>query len=270
MSVGMRVARGWAVVLPAVLMVSAVPEGHTRTAVPVAVYATCGTANDIPCLGAITSLTSGWSGNTTPHPLDDDIADAIDDVVDKFQPGSFVAVPRREKNGKPLWVSIEAIADAHNVDIFKLGHAVVIARLKRHRGEDDARDNRYNVGGKHSHYLIVTPASPNQARWDIVEMRDPWYSGPRARIVSAGDNYHKCMNSDAQRTRPFAWFLSCEAAAKLNFEMIIAAKTAGLPTRPQIEEFIKTYPSDLHDWVRMAINNDELIWITCGLGCCST
>src|SRR5688572_12430246 len=57
----------------------------------------CGTgAADVPaCLGGLPTLKAGWSGNTLPYDLTEDVAKEIATVVDTFPPGSEVSVPRK-------------------------------------------------------------------------------------------------------------------------------------------------------------------------------
>jgi hypothetical protein len=220
-------------------------------------------------LGALTDLKTDWSGDMSEHPLSHDIAKILDDAAERFKPGSYVAVPRKEKSKKELWIAIEAIADANLVDITKLSYPVVMARLTRLRGKDDARDNRYNVGGDDDHFLIVTPMGGMKARWDIVAVKDPFLKKKQARVVSAGDTYHHCENGKGPKDAPFAWFLSCDAQM-LDFETIMLIKGLRSAGSARADTVLQNQSPEVRRWAKMAIENDELIWITCGLGCCST
>ena len=96
MIVPMRVVRGWVFVLPVILMAAAVPE-RTPVRIRHAAYTTCGTTGDPACSGALTRLDPKWSGDdaTKPPRLSDEIAKILDDVVEVFESGSYVAVPRK-------------------------------------------------------------------------------------------------------------------------------------------------------------------------------
>ena len=240
----------------------------------------CGTeAADVPaCLGGLPTLNAGWSGSAD---LSDDVAKEIAAVVDTFPPGSEVAVPRKPTvAGKKLWVLIESIADANLVSAADIKHPVAIARLTYKKGDRDAVDNRYNVTSGGTYYLIVSPEtfdadpSDDKARWDMVRITRGG-GKPKAKVVASGDGFHPCKDPRTgsyhpQKAAPFAWFVNCDIAGFFSFETLIAVKSAFSTDTTKQSALINLVEPKLRASFRMAIDNDDLIWITCGLGCCST
>jgi hypothetical protein len=232
------------------------------------------------CLGALPSFTAGWSGNETRHPLSDDMAKVIDDLVKNFESGSEVAVPRKSSvvNTK-IWVDIEAITDANLVNPGTIKYPVVMARLTavNKKTDNGAIDSRYNIDKTGVFYLVVSPdefdGTPNdESRWDIVRMYT-LHGQPKAEIVKAGAAYHPCKvngQTHAQKAAPFAWFVDCSLASGVSFEDLILVKSGQPLDAAKKTKLITLYGAPLENAVKAAVENDDLIWITCGLGCCST
>jgi hypothetical protein len=242
----------------------------------------CGTGvQGIPaCLGGLPTLKAGWSGNTVPYDLTDEVAKEIATVVDTFPPGSEVSVPRKPTvKDKKLWVLIESIADANVVSAADILYPAAVARLTYRKGDRDAVDNRYGVTSGGTYYLIVSPESydgslDDNARWDIVRITRS-VGRPKATVVASGPGFHPCKdprtgNYHPQKAAPFAWFVNCDMASYMSFEMLIAAKSAFASDSTKRNALIEMVEPDLRASFRMAVENDDLIWITCGLGCCST
>jgi hypothetical protein len=240
----------------------------------------CGTeAADVPaCLGGLPTLNADWSASAD---IKDDVAKEIAAVVDTFPPGSEVAVPRKPTvAGKKLWVLIESIADAHLVSAADIKHPVAVARLTYKKGDRDAVDNRYNVTSGGTYYLIISPESfdadqkDDKVRWDMVRMTRGG-GNPKAKVVASGDGFHPCKDPKTgdyhpQKGAPFAWFVNCDIAGFFSFETLIAVKSAFSSDTTKQNALINMVEPKLRASFRMAIDNDDLIWITCGLGCCST
>jgi hypothetical protein len=169
-------------------------------------------------------------------------------------------------------VTAEGILDAHLVspEALKRRQAVVIARL-RYKSGPGTESVRYGVKAGADYYVVVRGApgnsSDHHAEWAVYQVNN----NNTYFVVRTGSNYRPCKAADGsnhgQKPAPEVRFAGCDAAM-LPFETLKSIEAlAAIPADSQ-SAHDKMLVQSLPPAGRKMLD-DPVIWITCGLGCCT-